>query len=185
MFLVGLRQLVDPVLAFADPLLATAQLNCSPCAYEIDPVRLLDRPLQKQAWQTEGIEQRIAQRLQEPHVPWLVFGSEAVRSIPLFLLFLGLAVGIRSFAAAGFSRTSMKWLRLSAVAAIVWAAAGPVSRSMRASAFDVVITGADKFRFPVDFYGLIQGILIAGAALVALWAIEEAVTIQSSEEEYV
>jgi hypothetical protein len=185
MFLVGLRQLVDPVLAFADPLLATAQLNCSPCAYEIDPVRLLDRPLQKQAWQTEGIEQRIAQRLQEPHVPWLVFGSEAVRSIPLFLLFLGLAVGIRSFAAAGFSRTSMKWLRLSAVAAIVWAAAGPVSRSMRASAFDVVITGAEKFRFPVDFYGLTQGILIAGAALVALWAIEEAVTIQSSEEEYV
>jgi len=185
MLVVGLRQLVDPVLAFADPLLATAQLNCSPCAYEIDPVRLLDRPLHKQAWQIEGIEQRIAERLQEPHVRWLVFGSEALRSVPLFLLFLGLAAGIRSFAATGFSRTSMKWFRLSAVAALVWAAAGPVSRSMRASAFDVVITGTEKFRFPVDFYSLIQGILIAGAALVALWAIEEAMTIEGIEEDYV
>jgi hypothetical protein len=185
MLLVGTRQLVDPILALADPLLATAQLNCSPCAYDIDPVRLLDRPLQRQAWQLGGVEQRILERLQEPHVPWLVFGSEAVRSIPLSVLFLALALGIRGFAAAGFSPGSIRWFRVSAVTALVWTAAGPVSRSMRASAFDVVLTGAEKFRFPIDFYSLIQGILIAGAALVALWAVEEATALRSSAEDYV
>jgi hypothetical protein len=56
---------------------------------------------------------------------------------------------------------------------------------MRASAFDVVITGVERFRLPIDFYDLIQGILIAGAALVAIWAVEEAMTIQSSAEEIV
>jgi hypothetical protein len=79
----------------------------------------------------------------------------------------------------------MKWLRLSAFSALLWALAGPVARSMKASAFDVVLTGVERFRLPVDFYSLIQGILIAGAALVALWAIEEALMIQSSAEDYV
>jgi hypothetical protein len=185
MLLVGLRQLVDPVLALKNPLLSTAQLSCSPCSYETDPVRLLDVPLQKRAWQTEGAEERILERLKEPRVYWLVFASEAVRAIPLFLLFVGLAAGIRSFAAAGFSPAVMKWLRLSAFSALLWALAGPVARSMKASAFDVVLTGVEKFRLPVDFYSLIQGILIAGAALVALWAIEEALMIQSSAEDYV
>lgn len=185
MLLVALRQLVDPLLALADPLLATAQLNCSPCAYEIDPVRLMDGPVRKQGWQIDGVEQRILDRLEEPLVPWLVFGAEAVRSVPLFFLFLGLAVGVRSFAAAGFSHSAMRWFRVSAVAAIFWTVAGPISRSMRASAFDVVITGVEGFRLPIDFYDLVQGILIAGAALVAIWAVEEAMAIQSSAEEIV
>lgn len=185
MLLVGVRQLADAFLAYADPLLATANLNCSPCAYETDPVRLMDTPLQREAWRTEGIEQRILERLQRPHVRWMVFGAEAVRAIPLFVLFAALAAGIRSFAKRGFSRKLMGWLRLSAVAALVWALAHPVSRSMQASAFDVVLTGTEKFRLSVDFYPLIQGFLVAGAALVALWAIEEATALQSSEEDYV
>jgi len=185
MLIVGLRQLADPLLAFADPLLSTATLNCSPCTYETDPVRLMDPPLQKQAWKIEGIEESILERLQQPHVQWLVFGAEAVRAIPLFVLFFALAAGIRRFAKIGFSRRLMSWLRLSAAAALVWALAHPVSRSMRASAFDVVLTGTESFRIPIDFYPLIQGALISGAALVALWAIEEATALQSNAEEYV
>jgi hypothetical protein len=185
MLLVGLRQLVDPLLVAADPLYGSAQMNCPPCTYQLDPVRLLDPPLQKRAWQTAGMEQRILQRLEVPHVPWLLFAAEAARSVPLFVLFLGLAAGIRGFAKAGFTRQSMLWFRLSAAAAFAWTLAGPISRSMRAAAFDKIFTGVDQFRLPVDFYDLIQGILISGAALVAIWAIEEAMAIRSNLEDYV
>ena len=185
MLLVGLRQLVTPAASLSDPLLATARLNCSPCAYEKDPIRLLDPPLQKRGWRTPGVEQRILERLRMPGVHWLVAGSEAVRAVPLFLLFLGLAAGIRSFAAHGFTRRLVRWFRLSAAAAVLWSLSGPVSRSMRAWAFDPVLTGVERFRFPIDFYSLIQGMLIAGAALVALWAIEEAMAIRSDAEDFV
>jgi hypothetical protein len=185
MFLVGLRQLVDPALILIDPRLGSAQLNCSPCEYQTDPVRLIDPLLQKRAWQTPGIEQRILDRLQLPHVPWLLFAAEAVRSIPLFFLFVGLALGIRSFAKTGFTSSSVRWFRLAAVASLVWALAGPVSRGFRASAFDAAVTGVEKFRFAVDLYDLLQGVMISGAALVALWAVEEAMTMRSNLEDYV
>jgi hypothetical protein len=185
MLLVGVRQLVNPAMTLSDPLYSTAQLNCPPCMYQFDPVRLLDSPLQKGAWQTPGMEQRIVQRLQAPHVRWLIFAAEAVRAVPLFFLFLGLAVGIRSFAKAGFTRRSMLWLRVSAAAALLWSLAGPVSRSLRASAFDVLFTGVESFRLPIGFHDLIQGLLISGAALVAIWAIEEAMAIRRSLDDYV
>jgi hypothetical protein len=42
MLLVGRRQLIDLSLILVDPLLGSAQLNCSPCEYQTDPVRLID-----------------------------------------------------------------------------------------------------------------------------------------------
>jgi hypothetical protein len=96
-----------------------------------------------------------------------------------------LAAGIRSFAEAGFTRRSMLWFRVAAAAALLWSLAGPISRSLRASAFDVIFTGVEKFRLPIGFHDLIQGLLISGAALVAIWAIEEAIAIRSSLDDYV
>lgn len=185
MLLVGIRQLVDPALSLYDPLLGSAQLNCSPCRYDLDPVRLLDQPLQRDAWQTPGIDTRILGRLQLAEVRWLLFAAELVRSLPLFVFFVGLAGGIRSFARAGFTSLSLRWLRLAAAASLVWALAGPVSRSFRALALDAAITGMERFRLPVDFYDLLQGLMLSGAALVALWAVEEAIGIRSSLEDYV
>ena len=185
MFLVGLRQLVDPALILVDPLLGSAELNCSPCEYRIDPVRLVDPLLQKRAWQTPGADQRIIERLQLPTVPWLLFSVEAVRSIPLFLLFAGLALGIRSFAKTGFTSASIRWFRLAAAASLVWALAGPIARGFRASALDAAVTGVDGFRIALDFYDLLQGVMISGAALVALWAVEEAMAMRSNLEDYV
>lgn len=185
LLITGLRQLVDPALTAVDPLLGTAQLSCSPCRVDLDPVRLLDRPLWKRAWQDSGIDERIQLKLVQPNVRRLLIGATAALAIPLCVMFVSLSIAVRRFARNGFASRATRWLRLSALSALIWTLMGPVSRSMRAWAMDSTISGAENFRVPIDFYHLISGALIAGMAWAAAWALQEAVEIQRDLDEYV
>jgi hypothetical protein len=56
---------------------------------------------------------------------------------------------------------------------------------MGALALDAVFTGADQFRLPVDFYHLARGLMIAGAALAAVWVLQEGAEHQDDLDRYV
>ena len=185
LLVVGIRQLVEPVLTSMDPLLGTSQLSCTPCRIDTDPVRLLDRPLWKQGWQIEGVNQRIEQKLDEPRVQWLLIAATAAVALPLCLMFVSLGMAMRSFGRRGLASDAPRWLRLAALSALGWTLMVPVSRSLRAWALDSTISGVDSFRLPIDFYQLVTGVVIAGAALATVWALEEALIIQRDLDEYV
>jgi hypothetical protein len=185
LLIVALRQLVDPVLTAIDPLLGTAELNCSPCAYETDPIRLLDRPLRDEGWAAPDVAAKILERLESPRVRGLLLLSSIAAALPLSLAFVFLALALRSFVGSGFRSGAARWLRWTAGAAVLWAAMGPVSRGLGALALDAVFTGADQIRLPVDFYHLARGLMMAGAALAAVWVLQEGAEQQDDLEQYV
>jgi hypothetical protein len=141
--------------------------------------------LRKWGWQTAGVEARISARVQERRVHGLLFASSLALALPRFLLFLSLAIAVRRFARRGFASNAAKWLRLSAWSALGWGLMGPVSRSFQALALDAVYTGTDRFRFPIDIFHVVTGVVIAGVVLATIWALEEAVEIQRDLAEYV
>jgi hypothetical protein len=185
LLLIALRQLLEPALTAINPVLGTAEFSCSPCRIEQDPVRLLDAPLRKWGWQTPGVDARIIERVQTAKVHWLLTASALSVALPLFLLFLSLAIAVRRFAQRGFASNAANWLRLAGWSALAWGLMGPVSRSFQALALDAVFTGADRFRLPIDFFHVITGVVIAGIILAAIWALEEAVEIQRDLADYV
>ena len=183
--LVALRQLVDPVLIAIDPVLGTAELNCSPCRYETDPIRLLDPTIRDEAWRTPGVEARILERLEVARVRRLLLLAATMAALPLCLLFIFLALALRSFAKSGFRSGAERWLRLTAGAALLWAVTGPLSRGFGALALDAVFTGIDRFTVSVDLYHLARGVLIAGAALAVIWVLREGAEHQDDLDRYV
>jgi hypothetical protein len=185
LLIVALRQLVDPVLTAIDPVLGTAELNCSPCRYETDPVRLMDPTIRAEAWATPGLEARIVERLELPRVRLLLLLASATAYVPLCLVFLFLTLALRSFAESGFRSGAERWLKLTAGAALLWAVAGPLSRGFGTLALDAVLSGHDRFRIVLDMYHLARGLMIAGAALAVIWVLREGAEHQDDLDRYV
>lgn len=185
LLVVALRQLVDPVLTAFDPVLGTAELNCSPCRYETDPIRLMDPTVRDEAWGTPGMEARILERLESTRVRRLLLVAATTAAVPLCLTFLFLAFAMRSFAKSGFRSGAERWLKLTAGAALLWAVAGPLSRGFGTLALDAVLTGVDRFRVALDMYHVARGLMIAGAALTVIWILREGAEHEDDLDRYV
>lgn len=182
----GVLRLTAATVPLIDPRLGNITYECNPCVLQTDPVLLLEPESARQkARRTPGSEQRILERIRLPEVKLMLFIASAVRAIPFFVMFLGFAMALRSFARAGFNRGGVRWLRRSALAAIVWTVAQPVAMSIRQTAFSPITHGRELRHLVFDSSALILGILIAGAAWLTVWALEEAVTMQRELEEYV
>lgn len=183
---IGFIRLAASALPLIDPLLTTAQYECDPCGIRTDPVQLLEPEAARQkAWRTPGSAERIVERIRLPEVKLMLFAAQAVRAVPFFVLFLGLALALRSFARTGFGSTGVRWIRRAALGAVAWTLAQPVSMSIRWTAFSPVTHGRELRHIVIGSEELIVGILIAGAAWVVLWALEEALALQRDLEGYV
>ncbi len=170
----------------ANPLLSLPQAGCEECSFRRDPVTLLEPQLaRKLAWQTPGSEQRIVEQLGKAEVRLMLFAANLARAIPFFLLFIALAMALRSFAAGGFNSGAVRWLRRSALASIGWAVAQPVSESIRQTAFSPVTHGQELTHLVLDLNSVLWPVLLSLAVWVCVWALEEAVAIQQDLEEYV
>jgi hypothetical protein len=181
----GLR-LATSALPLIDPLLTTAHFECDPCVVRTDPVLLLGpNSARLKAWRTPGSEERISQRIRRTDVKLMLFAAQAVRAVPFFVLFLGLAMALRSFARTGFSPAGVRWIRRASLGAVGWTLAQPVSTSIRWTALSPITHGRELRHVVVGSDQLIVGILIAGAAWVVVKALEEALAMQRDLEEYV
>lgn len=183
--LIGITRLATAALPLIDPRLSTVSYECEPCALRTDPVLLLESSQRAKAWQTPGSAERIVERIRLPKVKLMLFVDHAVRAIPFFFLFLGLAMALRSFARMGFNHGGVLWLKRSALAAMVWALAQPVATSIRHAAFSPITLGREMRQVVLSGDSLIFGLLIGGAAWVTLWALDQALTMQRDLEGYV
>ena len=186
LLVVALWQLVGPAVIVTDPMLVGSRVQCTPeCTVERDPVRLLTDEYWKLAWRTPNIDALIAQRLEQPAVQGLLIATALLRAIPLFLLFISLAIAVRGFAVRGVSRREVRWLRRAAFASILWTLAQPVSDSLQRRAMNAVVRGSEESSFLLDPERLLSGLLIAGVALVAIRIIEGALALRDDLEDYV
>jgi hypothetical protein len=183
---IGTARLATSALPLIDPLLTTARYACDPCVVRTDPVRLIEpEAARERAWRTPGTEERILDRIGAPDVKLMLFVAQTVRAIPFFLMFLALAMALRGFARTGFNPASVRWIRRAALAAVAWTLAQPVSMSIRWTAFSPITHGRELRHVVLGGEDLVLGILIAGAAWVVAWALEEALVMQRDLEEYV
>ena len=182
---IGLARLVTSVLPLVDPVLTTARIECDPCTIRTDPVLLLAPGMARQeGWRT-GAQERIVERVGRPDVRLMLFSAQALRAIPFFVMFLALALALRSFARSGFNAAAVRWLRRAALGAVGWTLAQPVSMSIRWTALSPITHGRDLTHVVFDGNELVVGMLIAGAVWVAVWVLEEAVVMKRDLEEYV
>lgn len=183
---VAAARLLLSALPLIDPLLATAQLACDPCGVRTDPVLLLEiGSEQRRAWQTPGTGERIVELIRTPSVRLMLFLAEVVRSLPIVILFLSLAVALRRLASGGFSLGAIRWLRRAALAAIVWTLSLPVSQSLRSTALSPVTSGMQTLNLHIRVGDLILPALLAIAVWICVWALEEAVTIRKDLDDYI
>ena len=169
-----------------DPLLAWPVTGCESCTFQRDPVTLLTTDeARKLAWQTPGTERRILEHLEQPEVRTLLFAAEAVRAVPLFVLFMSLALALRSFAVSGFNQIAARWLRWSAAASIGWVLAQPVAQSIRWTIFSPITHGRELTHLVLNVNDLIWPMLLSFAVWICAWALEEATTLQRDLEDFV
>lgn len=183
---IGIARLAASALPLVDPLLTTARYECNPCVIRTDPVLLLEPDTARvQAWRTPGTAERIVDRIARPEIKLMLALAHAARGIPFFVMFLGLALALRSLARAGFNAGAVRWIRRAALGAVVWTIAQPVSMSIRWTALSPITHGRELRHVVFGGDDLVLGILIAGAAWVAAWALEEALVMQRDLEGYV
>jgi hypothetical protein len=184
--LTGIVELGKSTLPLLDPLLTTARYSCDPCRMSTNAMLWLDSDEMRQQVRAdpEG-PARLAAHLQTPSVKTMLFLSEAVRAVPFFLLFVAIAMGLRSLAAGGFSQVAIRWLRRSALAAVAWTLAQPIGMSIRWTALSPITHGRPLRHIVANSDTLLVGLLISGAAWAVAWALKEAYTMRRDLEEYV
>lgn len=169
-----------------DPLLSWPVTGCESCTFQRDPVTLLETDeAKKLAWQTTGTEQRILEHLAQPGVRTLLFAAEAVRAVPLFALFLMLALALRALAARGLSQDAVLWLRWAALASVAWVVAHPIAQSIRLTTFSPITHGRDLTYLVLNVNEMLWPMLLSTAVWVGAWALQEATTLQQDLEEFV
>ncbi len=183
----GALRLASATLPLVDPVLSAATLSCAgACELERDPVRLLEpETLRKKAWRTPGSAELIVQLSAEPKVRALLFASDMVRALPMFVMFTALAFALRSLAAGGFTSTTVNWLRRSALASLFWVLAQPVSQSLRWTALSPVIAGRTTSYAILDLSEIFWPAILAGSVFVCLWALQDVLSLQRDLDEYV
>jgi hypothetical protein len=185
--IVAVGRLATAALPLVDPILSTASFTCGPpCRIETDPVLLLEpQAARKAAWQTPGAAKSIAAHARLPKTRAMLFASELVSTLPFFVLFLGLALAMRSFGRSGFNLGALRWLRRSAVASVVLALVQPVAESIHWTAFSRVTHGSEVTQLVFSSGELIAGILLSGAVWVCVWVLDQALALKTDLEEYV
>lgn len=169
-----------------DPVLTTATFSCDPCTLETSALRLVDSETARTTIQNApGGEAKLRAHVAQPGVKLMLFIAGVVRAIPLSLILVTLALSLVNLAATGFSGASIRWLRRSALAAIVWTLALPLSMSIRWTALSSITHGREMRHIVLDTDEFLIGVLVSAGAWVLVWALEEANALQRDLEEYV
>lgn len=169
-FAVALGRLTAGMLPLIDPALSTAQIHCSPnnCWLDIDSLRLLPdgerEAVAAQPARRAALESLIAR----PQTRAALFAAGIVRAVPAVLLFVGLAMTFRAFAAGLGVGIPLSWLRWTTTAAVAAVLAQPVADTIRETALSSVLIGAHRLHPSFDGGTFLWGLLVAGAVWTAV-----------------
>ena len=177
LLVVGLR--VAAALPVTDPFTGTPVWGCDLCELRRELWTLTPADVAR-----EEVDRRMQQRLQAPKAANLMTAAQLILVIPFVAVFTALALAFWHLA-KGLSRKAIRWLRRSALAAIVLAIAEPVAESLRLTAFSPVVYGREYRIISVSLSELIWAILLAGAAWAAVWVLERALEFKQDLEDYV
>jgi hypothetical protein len=174
-FAVAAGRLITGALPIADPRLAAAGVTCTfwQCAIDASPLRLL--PQEGGRPQMVAPSTRLADVLEQGEARTLIAAASLASAIPTALMFLALGLAFRAVARRRDFAAATRWLRRAAVAAMVAVAAQPVAATLRATALSPVSTGEQQLFLMFHGGDFLWGIMLAAAAWVAVWALEQAV----------
>ena len=126
--------------------------------------------------------ERLSARAARPEVRAIVAAGQLVRIAPEIAFLLSLAFGLRGLARGQvFERSTVRWLRRAAAAALVSVLADIVALYIQT----VTLTGlAGDFTLELGG-GAVDGLVFASVAWVVAWALEEGVRTRDELAEYV
>ncbi len=174
--LVAVGRLAMGFVPLYDASLLTARVQCIDfrCALRTDDARLLPEVSGRIPDLSPARAAELARFLDRPGTKIALFAGEAVHAIPAFLLFISLAAVSRAFAGAQGYAPIIRWLRRAAAAALALVFAEPLSDSIRATALSPFARGGEQVSICFDAGPFLWGLLLAGAAWVSVWALDQA-----------
>lgn len=97
-----------------------------------------------------------------------------IGALPFVLLMTSVGLALRKLAARRGNDLgeAVPWLRRGALAALVMAPATPVAESLRAMILYPGTPAGPMWSFEIDFVGLALNLLLAGAAVAVVWALD-------------
>ncbi len=184
---VAFTRLAFGVLPLINPALTTGQIICEDdgCRFDANSLRLLPDGEREAVAISPSRRQQLDELIQSSRARLMLFASEAIRAVPAFLLFYGLAMVSRMLARGSGYGKAIPWLRRSADFAIVSVLARPLADTFRDSAVSSVTLGTESFFFSFDARSFVWGLLLAGAVWMALWVLDQARLVESELAEIV
>lgn len=173
---VALGKLVAGVLPLVDPALSSLKIYCrlDGCWPETDPLHLLPPRSLQGGPLSDAQVVGIRLVLDTLRARAFMFAAEFVRALPAIALFLSLAFTARAMARGQGFVALIVWLRRAAVSAFVLVFAEQVANTLRATALSPVLLGRESIAVSLSGGPFLWGILLTGAAWMAVWALEQA-----------
>lgn len=186
-FAVAITRLAFGILPLINPALTTGQVICEPvgCRFDANSLRLLPNGERETVAVSSVRRHQLDELIKGSRTKLMLFASEAVRALPAFFMFYGLAMVSRVFARGGGYGEAIPWLRRSAGFAIVSVLTQPLADTFRDSAVSSVTRGTESFFFSFDARSFVWGMLLAGAVWMALWVLNQARLVESELAEIV
>lgn len=184
-FMVAAGRVVAGVAPLADARLAAAGVTCRfwECELDRSPLRLLP---QERGQPRLVVEPAAVDAVVDgPMARTLVSAGAMTAALPAAWMFLSLAMAFRVFGHRKDLTVAVRWLRAAALGAIAWVLLQPVADTLRATALSPASTGRQQIFLMFQGGDFLWGIIVAGAALVAVWALEERIKAERALAEIV
>lgn len=144
------------------------------CAWNARPVKLLDEDVQAQVLASPATLRTFQAYVARTDVRLGIAGVEAINLGPFAALLLGVGLALRRLGGSGTNAlgSALRWLRLSSIAAIVWALTSPVYDSLLATLLSPGTPTGPALITYIYLNKIGGGLLLALAAYAAVWAVE-------------
>ncbi|MHA6721126.1 hypothetical protein ACX40Y_16965 [Sphingomonas sp. RS6] len=145
-----------------------------PCAWRAQPIQLLDQDVQFAVLATTDARRNFEAYVARADVRLGLAAVEAINLGPFAFLLLGVGLALRRLGAnePDALPRALRWLRLSAIAAILWALTSPIYDSLLATILSPGTPAGEKVELYIYLDKIGGGLLLAFAAYAAIWAIE-------------
>lgn len=145
-----------------------------PCAWKEVPAELLDQEVRIAVLATPARRQAFEAHVARTDVRLGLAAIEAINLGPFAVLLVCVGLALRRLGATGADTLprALRWLRLSAVAAIVWALTSPLYDSLLGTLLSPGTPDGAQIVLYIYLNKIGGGLLLAFAAYAAIWAVE-------------
>lgn len=169
------------------PPMLTTQLTCAKGSCRIDQDLLRLVPEHKRILIKDGDQAReaLGRRLELLRPRLLLATSLILVGLPMFFMYLGLARLFHIAAKEGpFNLRALRWVRRTALAALLSAIAAPVASGIRSLAVLPAISPEAGPSFTLNLNHFLGGILLSAIILAASWAVTRGQRLEEESESF-